>query len=108
VDLNTKKMKFNGTKKEWFNDEPSSTRLDGKLINACDVANEDGKYVATVYGNTPKVCKANANLITSAPEMIKSLIKIKTELGKNETQGGWGLDDIYKMVDETIKKALGK
>jgi len=73
-------MKFKGTKKEWISDIPTSTRLDGVLTNACDVANDQGDYVATVYGRTPKICKANSILISQSPKLLETLQTVKSIL----------------------------
>ena len=106
-------MEFKGTRGEWFNDLPSSTRLEGLLTNACDVANEEGKYVATVYGNTPKICKANAKLIAAAPENIlehqncKNLLKMI--LTTNQLKDGEFKKELIMQIrisEKAIEKAL--
>ncbi|MBV1929154.1 MAG: hypothetical protein KUG81_06535 [Gammaproteobacteria bacterium] len=95
---------FKGTQGEWINDIPSSVRLEGKLSNACDVANNEGVYVATVYGSTPKICKANAKLIISAPLLLKELQKVRLDI---KLSGAFREDSpIVKGIDEVINKAL--
>jgi len=94
--------KFKGTRGEWFNDLPSSTRLEGLLTNACDVANEEGKYVATVYGNTPKICKANAKLIAAAPELIEALQDLIRYCEENNSHAE------LELAYEALNKALNQ
>lgn len=66
-------MKNQNTKGEWIHDIPSASRLNGNNISACDLANENGEYIATIYGRTATICEANANLISASPDMLDAL-----------------------------------
>lgn len=69
-------MKTNHTPGPWKHDLPSSARLEGNKVSACDLASETKDYIATIYGRTAVVCIANAKLIAAAPDLMQAAILV--------------------------------
>lgn len=69
-------MEFKGTKGKWVVEK---THEKGKWIQS-----EDGGYCAISAGSTLEESKANALLISKAPEMLEMLKDIKDYLGSDK------------------------
>lgn len=87
-------LEFKGTKGEWevVKDRVfiGNTTVQTKDCDICDVE-EIGEET-----------EANAKLISSAPELLKALIKIKEYCFENETL----TNDIHSIAEKAIEKAL--
>lgn len=101
-----KKFKFKGTQGKWevnFNNFKNIKSI-SPPINCHEIKGIE-YYVCLVYGDTYDLeAKANALLISKAPEMLKMLKKCKDALLElQEYQDGWEQD--YEDLKQLLKEA---
>lgn len=70
-----------------------------------------GEYKAEtemiVYGHTPKdVAKANARLISAAPELLETLVKAKNWLGEYRLKNELPTQELWEEIELVLTKAL--
>ena len=89
---------FKGTKGKWVVEK---THEKGKWIQ-----NEDGGYCAVSAGSTLEESKANALLISKAPEMLEMLNRVLNDVDFSSTL--WGNDAgiiLSEEIEQLIKEA---
>lgn len=79
------------------------------LGKAIDIGAPDGSNVALIHGpeeNGPEEFEANARLIAAAPDLLESLVLMRTEMVRSETQASF--DRAMAAADAAIAKATGQ
>ena len=73
-------------------------------ININDVIKNNNQYIATIHVTGPdEEWKANAKLISAAPDLLNALVELKRWVGKLDD---WkGIDPPTEIVDAAINKA---
>lgn len=71
--MSTTQLRFKHTKGVFKHGTPVPCEIAGKPYYKSRVTNEKGVYLATVYGKDVRECLANAKLVKTAPDMIKTL-----------------------------------
>ncbi|MEM7485826.1 MAG: hypothetical protein AAF348_11520 [Bacteroidota bacterium] len=109
------KKEFKGTKGEWISDFTLFENLPDSIADWIYIKEGDGKTIAEVKGFhcgiSNQECKANAQLILAAPELLEALKDsnsaleyIKSRYGKLD---GVGWDRLEKNNRSALNKALG-
>lgn len=89
-------MEFKGTKGKW---EFGGDTIEGKLISSRHPQNRD---ICTIWAYDTEFieqreCKANALLISKAPEMLQMLTNIKDQLNSEDK---WSVEQLIKQATD--------
>jgi len=98
---------FKGTKGKWIVEEgwDDVWETDTYTINTCEDSVENVEFITVWAGLDKKESEYNAQLISSAPELLSALLKAQPYIRGLANIGN--AEELKKEIEQAIKKAIG-